>query len=204
MSRNCTARGLSLLEVLVAMGLAALVATYFLGILIPSIRHTARATARANLAQEAMLVFDHLEKDIRGASAPTIFDFQEADGTRWIAIQRLMGVGASRTQTWNTQEAPFAGVVYRFGGSSLRLVRFGDVNLRLVGLGDPTLIGIRAAVRRAPEVELAPHLSDFRWQEDAATGLVTVGLTLTSQDPDLGLTMERVLAPRNSLRTSSE
>lgn len=186
------------------MGLAALVATYFLGILIPSIRHTGRATARANLAEEAMLVFDHFEKDLRAASAPTVFDFQEADGTRWVAIQRLMGVGASRTQRWDSQEAPFAGVVYRFGGPSFRLVRYADVNLDLVGLEDPSLTTVKTAVASVRQLEMAPHLSELRWQEDTATGLVTVGLTLTRKDPDLQLTLERVLAPRNSLRTSHE
>ena len=194
--RNCTDRGASLAELLMACAVSALLGVVVLSILLPGMRHSLSLRARAHLSQEAMLLLDRLQQDVLPCSRSTIAILPDSNGDLYLSLRQLHSVTGYRGQNW------FSWIFYRWRADALNRVE--GQTPPVVGLALPDLDMLRQLYTKAPEKRLAQHLKTFLFKPEPTTQLILVQLTfedLSQPNRPVQLQVERLLTPRNSLRS---
>ncbi len=229
MSQNSTAksparlvsmrRGFTLAEVIIAASLAMLVGGILVGLIIPSMKQTVRGSLQTALGQEALLLFDKLEADLRICSPPSVtFLTGSATNPSWLYAGKLYGVSAQGQQRWSrVTKEPNTSVAYRFRPGqnvvptdpekSTVVSRGASAETPTPSWQKPKALEIATAFKDDPQKnrDLAPHLKALKWEEIKDKGCFTLRMEFQRDDlqgKPLRLTIERTFVPRNSLRTS--
>jgi len=106
-------RGLTLLELMLAGGLMALLLTLTLSFLVPSLRASSRAALRVDLQQRANLAMEALSQDLQRCSASSIWLFPQG-----VCMQRLNSFTTGGMQLWEGSR-----VTYQWAAAGGPLVR---------------------------------------------------------------------------------
>ncbi len=194
--RNCTDRGASLAELLMACAVSALLGVVVLSILLPGMRHSLSLRARAHLSQEAMLLLDRLQQDVLPCSRSTIAILPDSNGDLYLSLRQLHSVTGYRGQNW------FSWIFYRW--NSGRLYRLDGQSPPVVGLAPPNLAMLKEFYNKAPGKALGQHLKTVHFKLEPSSPLMLVQLTfedLSQPNRPVQLQVERLLTPRNSLRS---
>jgi hypothetical protein len=182
----------------VACAVSALLGAVVLGILLPGMRHGLSLRARAHLSQEAMLVLQRLEQDVRPCSRATLALLPGPNGDTTLALRQLTSVSGYRGQSWNTW------VLYRWSGRVLS--RLDNQSLPVVGFALPNASMLDEVFSKAPARRLGPHLNSFQCTPQQPTQLMRVELRfedVSQPNRPVRLQVERLLAPRNALRSGT-
>ncbi|MCA9791261.1 MAG: hypothetical protein KC910_05680 [Candidatus Eremiobacteraeota bacterium] len=110
-------RAFSLAEVLVAVGLALLLLTLLVGVLLPSLGAFRRTSSRVDMQQTALVSMRRIRHDLE-RSTPASVQVYASGGVCVLLIHRLKGLDASGAREWEPKV-----VIYHFNPASARLVR---------------------------------------------------------------------------------
>lgn len=193
---RASARGFSLVEILVVCSLLALVLTGVVSALTAAFRNSARYSARVEMQEQASLVLDMIRVDLErsASSAVTLLPQVLPNQPSGLAIQRLAGFTGQGTQEWEPQL-----LVYYWLPSSQRLKK----ESWQAGL-PPALPVILLDTRpsRITQQDLFDIINDAGSERVLATGVQQFEVGLASppamQPLVIGLTLERQVPGRAS------
>lgn len=95
-------KGLSLVEVLVAAGLAVLLLTCFLWFLVPSLSAMGRSTAQSEVQQQAVLALERIEREVRRSTVSGVGLYPKAA----VAVTAAPGLYLTPLQDVNDKGQP--------------------------------------------------------------------------------------------------